>query len=81
MNFQRSFRLWQGEWMDTSGCGVLLGYYRSGPGNDDSGIGLSSGNEDGKKEKITEYMVEVNFMGLGTDVMWEGWCSGLNYDF
>ena len=49
--FQKSFTLWWGEWIERSGCGVLLGYYRSGPGNDGDGVGLSGGNEDGKKEK------------------------------
>lgn len=44
--------------MERAGCGGQLGCYKSDPGNDGGGVGLSGSNLD-VKEKIMEYMVEV----------------------
>lgn len=48
---------------------IQLGCYRSGPGNDDIGVDLNGGNETGEKETMMEYMVKVESVGLGTDLM------------
>lgn len=50
--------------------GIQLGCYKSGPGTHIGGaVDLNGGNEDRKKEKIMEYMVEVKSVVVGTNLM------------